>query len=579
MPRRRQVTLVEATPRDHERQVATGPVWFGAADRPQLGWLTRPTTGGGRSGVVVAPPAGYEYWCGHRTLRVLAERLARAGHSVLRIDNDGTGDSAGDQWEPDRISSWRGTLAAGVAELRRRGLDRITLIGVRLGANFVLQDGPALEAERVVAWLPLASGRRYVKELKLMSLAVPADADVLDPLGTRTLAGSVFSARTLQDLNRLSPADISAPPAGATLVVDDADGAADPILERLRAVGADVTHVALSGGEDAFRTPPEFAVVPHEVVESIGEWLGAEPPGDSPLSDLSDHTGQRQAMGWRGGQVTETVLRLPGRGHVAVLTEPASDGLDPDPTVLVLLNTGSEAHVGPGRAWVELSRDLALGGRRSIRVDYRGWGESPDAGPDPGRPYDESCEADTVAILDELRQLGYQRLAVCGLCASAWIALAVAAEARPDAVIALNPQMYWKRGDPVEIDFDQIRRRRADEIRRFEQGRRYRLWSLLDMVGHRDRVGRWLDELAGLGIQVHLVFAENDDGLVHLRSRLSRRVRRHCAAGALQVTEIPGVDHPMHRTWMRPRVAETFRELLRQIDAAPAPGSAARSAR
>lgn len=566
------MTVQEATREGQERRVATAPVWFGAPDRPQLGWLTHPQAGCGRSGVVIAPPVGYEYWCGHRTLRVLAEHLAGAGHCVLRVDYDGTGDSAGDQWDSGRVAAWRATLAAGVADLRRRGLDRITLVGARLGATFVLQDGAALQADRVVAWLPLASGRRYVKELKLMSQAVPPEADLCHPPGTRTFAGSVFTLETLEDLARLPAAGSSAPPAAATLIVDDPGGSGGAVADRLRAAGTDVTELILGGGEEAFRTPPEFAVVPDEVVGAIVEWMGREPSVGGTASDLPDATGHRQVMPWRGGRIAEMVLRLPGGGHVGLLTEPAAE--PPDPTLLVLLNTGSEVHAGPGRAWVELARDLARGGRRSIRVDFRGWGESPDAGRAPGRPYDESCEADTVAIVRELRELGYERLAVCGLCASAWIALAAAAAARPDAVIALNPQMYWKRGDPVEIDFDQIRRRRAGEIRRFEQGRRAGLWTLLDLAGHRDRAGRWLDQLAGLGIPVHLVFADNDDGLIHLRSRLGRRLRRHCRSGALQVTEMPGVDHPMHMTWMRPRVVQTFAGLLGQIDAAaPAAGA------
>ena len=71
-------------------------------------------------GVVIVPPVGYEYWSSHRTLRTLAERLAGQGCCALRFDFDGTGDSAGDQWDPgpgaglaERASIMRPTPCAG----------------------------------------------------------------------------------------------------------------------------------------------------------------------------------------------------------------------------------------------------------------------------------------------------------------------------------------------------------------------------------------------------------------------------------------------------------------------------------
>lgn len=59
-----------------------------------MGWLHVPPGGCSESGVLVLPPVGYQYWTSHRTLRVVAERLAAAGHLALRLDYDGTGDSS-----------------------------------------------------------------------------------------------------------------------------------------------------------------------------------------------------------------------------------------------------------------------------------------------------------------------------------------------------------------------------------------------------------------------------------------------------------------------------------------------------
>ena len=238
----------------------------------------------------------------------------------------------------------------------------------------------------------------------------------------------------------------------------------------------------------------------------------------------------------------------------------------PRATTLVLLNPGSETHVGPGRAWVEYARDLALDGWRTVRVDFLGWGESPDAGRAPGKPYDAACVPDTLAIVRALREFGHERIAIGGLCASAWIALDAARHGDVDGVIAINPQLYWRQGDPVEIDWDLIRARRVAEIRQIERGGRVHLWSALDRLGARARAGRWLDELAAGEARIELVFAERDDGLVYLEQRFGRRLARLRESGRIGVQELSDVDHPMHLTWMRPLIVAALSDAMKRID-------------
>jgi pimeloyl-ACP methyl ester carboxylesterase len=557
-------TLQTGPARSDVHNLDTDAIWFGDAGRPQLGWLSRPAAGVGASGIVIAPPVGYEYWCSHRALRALAERLALAGHAVLRIDYDGTGDSSGDQWEPARVAAWQRTLADAAAELRRLGAEQITLAGARLGGTFALLGGRELGAAKIITWLPVASGRRYAKELKLLSTPVPDGGDPAAQPGAIAVSGNVFSPETIKDLQGLRIEAVTEAPAPVTLIVDDAPAASVSVIEHLRSLGVSVDQVSVDGAEEALHTPPEFATVPDAVLSAICDWIGPDlSPDDRRTQVKATPTAEFE---WRGGRVTETVLRLGRQGQVAVLTSPV--GQVSHPTTLVLLNPGSETHVGPGRAWAEYARDLALTGRQTIRVDFLGWGESPDAGRAPGRPYDECGEEDTVEIVRALQAEGFERLAICGLCASAWIALRAVLHAPVAGVIALNPQLYWKRGDPVNIDWDLIRSLRAAEIRRVELGARYGLWSLIDAFGHRSRTARWLDDLAATGKPVKLLFAEGDDGLIYINARLRRRAERVERRGLVTIEELPGVDHPMHRTWMRPRVLAALSAALKEIDAA-----------
>ena len=138
-----------------------------------MSWLTAPVGSSSSVGVVIVPPIGYEYWSSHRTLRTLAERLAGHGCCALRFDFDGTGDSAGDQWDPTRVRAWQNGVDDADDALRRWGVTTLVLVGLRVGGTFALMQGAALHADAVVAWAPVVRGRRYVSELKLLGLPVP----------------------------------------------------------------------------------------------------------------------------------------------------------------------------------------------------------------------------------------------------------------------------------------------------------------------------------------------------------------------------------------------------------------------
>lgn len=554
--------------------VRTSGVWFGETERLQLGWLTEPTDRSTTSAVVIAPPVGYPYICAYRTLRVIAERLAAQGHAVLRVDYDGTGDSAGDQWDPDRLAAWRATLQAGVGALRAVGMETITLAGARLGATFALLDGAELRADAVIAWAPVPSGRRLVKELRMMSTAVPEQQ--AREAGTLVSGGNVFSAQTLDAIRGLSLDRLDAAPAARVLLVGG-PGTHDATAESLTALGAEVRCAEIAGGETALETPPEYGMVPLEIVEAICGFAGdAAAPVDAPGVQRASpgegppaFTAGRIRMSWRGGVVEEEVLTLEPHGHVAVLTEPASVP-DGDPATLVFLNSGSEPHTGPGRCWVEYARDLARCGHRVVRVDWRAWGESPDDGRAPGRPYADGTVEDTAAIVDALHARGYTQIVLSGLCSSAWIALRALSESAATGAIVFNPHLFWEPGLPFIIDADAAARRYAEMFGNSADGLRPWLWSALDAIGLRPFAGRFLDRIAATGKPVTLIFAEEDLGIRYLRDRLKRRTRHVTRRNQITVREIAEIDHPMYRAWLRPRIVAALNQALSTINAASA---------
>jgi len=529
-----------------------------------MGWLTQPGSGTGTVGVAIVPPLGYEYWTSHRALRTLAERLASQGCSVLRFDLDGTADSAGGPADPDRLAAWQASVGVATGFLRGIGSMSVVVVGVRIGGTLALLEGEAAGAERVVAWAPVARGKSYVRELQLLSTPIPEGSGLADLDGGIAHAGSAFSRETLADLRAIDLTTLVAAPAPRILVVDRDDRpTSDALIERLRSLGVTPDHLVLSGTAVALDRPVEYADVPDQVVQAICTWVGPSTPSE----DAVDPETVGRTM-WRDRDITEEVVRLgPGR-LVGIDTEPTL----PRRATIVWVNSGSEPHVGPGRAWVEFARALGAAGYASVRLDFSGWGESPDDGHAPGRPYDAHCVDEVVATVDALRERGHRQIVVAGLCAGAWVGLRTALTGRLDGVIAINPQLYWQPGDPVEADLvTETRVRRQGEIRRIAWIRRTGLWSVLDALGIRHPAAVWLRRLDSSGCPVLTVFADGDDGIEFLESRVGRTWARVLRRGTITSTEIPDIDHPMHRTWRRGTVVD---ELRRWLDALPPAGAA-----
>ncbi len=534
--------------------------WFGPAGRPLLGWLSADEATARSSGVVILPPVGYQYWSSYRTLRVLAERLAGDGHVVLRVDYDGTGDSAGDQWDGERLAGWRRSAVLAARELAALGCETVSLVGVRLGGTIALLEAAGLGARSVVAWAPATSGRRHLRETRLLSAPVPEGRAPRGQEGAMVAAGTVFTSPTQDALAGLDLTSLDERPAARVLVVEGDAGASRRTVQRLRELGAVVDHELLAGGELALEEPAEYATVPDAIVEAVRSWIGPAAGGRVEVGAARAAT----RLEWDGAAIEEEVVALGDAGLIGVLSRPS--GGAGDRPIAVFVNSGSEPHIGPGRAWVEYARGLAASGWPALRVDFSGWGESPDRGHAPGRPYDAHCERELLEIAAALRPLGHERVVPVGLCAGAWVALRAALRAPPAGVVALNPQLYWVPGDPVEATMAETRARRARERAREARGARWGWWTLLDLAGRRPWAGRWLDDLRATGVPILLLFAEGDDGLEYLRARMGRRLRRATRAN-VRVEEVAEIDHSMHRTWLRGRILEAVRGQLERVAA------------
>lgn len=117
--------------------------------------------------VVLCNPFGEEASRAHRSYRVLATQLERAGFPVLRFDYSGTGDSLGDSVGVT-MAGWLSDIGVASDHLRKAsGASRICLVGLRLGATLAMLASARgdLSPRHLLMWDPVVDGSAYLREL------------------------------------------------------------------------------------------------------------------------------------------------------------------------------------------------------------------------------------------------------------------------------------------------------------------------------------------------------------------------------------------------------------------------------
>lgn len=388
--------------------------WFGPPDRPLAGWLHVPDDGRARAGVVVCPPLGLEYVPSHRAMRLTAEMLADRGFVALRIDYDGTGDSAGGPDDPDRVASLLASIGHAVAEVRAVTPGApVALIGLRMGATLAAawatsEAAVALLPTALVLWDPCRSGRTFLRQQRSLGLLAgchdPGDGGIDAP-------GFHYTPAAVADLGRLDLAAVPEVPVAHVLVLSRPEATGTPLLPAM--AGADRDTV--TGMPEMLDVPSPSALVATAAVERIVGWLD----DTLPTSTVAVRArGRAEAL--VAPAVVERHLRVGPLGLAAVETRPATG--TPRPRTVLLLNNAAEHHIGPVRIWTELARAWAAEGVRSLRFDLPGIGDSPTR---PGEvddliytPYDREDVLDVVST----GVVGAGPVLV-GLCSGAHLAL------------------------------------------------------------------------------------------------------------------------------------------------------------
>jgi alpha-beta hydrolase superfamily lysophospholipase len=416
--------------------MSSSPFWFGPPTAPLFGWLAVPSGYRARGGVVICPAVGDEGRRTHRTLRSLAEKLEEAGFVVLRFDHMGTGDSAGSLSDIDGTTTWIAGVQAAVDVVRNTGTGFVGGVGMRLGSTILSQAVARgqVSFDALVLWDPCLSGRDFLREQQILQASLVSHP-ISDDTGQET-PGYLFPGHLAEDLRRFEMAVLRSGDGlpERTLVLTRPERRSSKLRTRLP--DPTVEWATAEGQPALLDVPPLSSVVPTATVSLISGWLSSiAPSNDRPLHPVRgsntmtmvDHDGQ---------VITERIVELPPIGLFGITTEPNHAAHGP---WIIFLNVATEHHIGPGRAWVDLSRAWAARGLRSLRFDLSGIGDSPaHDGEASDVNYARQWLDDVPAVIRSISPEDPSNVVLIGLCSGGYSALEAGISVHARAVCTIN---------------------------------------------------------------------------------------------------------------------------------------------
>jgi pimeloyl-ACP methyl ester carboxylesterase len=565
-------------------QVRRTPFYLESKGQPLFAWLhgaeAAPTSG---HGVVICPPLGCEQVHSHRSLRHLADALARAGLTVLRFDYHGTGDSAGADEDGDRLATWLANIRDALAWLRQRLGGAVSLFGLRLGASLALEVACDEPVDSLILWAPVP-GRAFVREMKALTMTGAAGRPQSASPEDIETAGFTFTRQTADALSGLDL--LKCRPRCRRILLASPEGApaSTRLLDHLSSNGCLTTQIALTGYAELF-VEPHHTVVPRQAIDQTVDWLLADAVPAQPGAAVSPSALSLPAEAvLQPSGARERPVSIGPQQLFGIVTQPAA-GAAPDLPMVVLLNAGSVYRIGPGRLHVHLARRVAALGFPCLRLDLEGLGDSVTASTlRENDPYPETTFRDVAATLRHVQsQFGVKRVILMGLCSGAYAALHSAVSFRDPALvesILINLQnFYWQDGmsldDPPEVPVATFHYYMSAAmqpgkwlrlltgrskigiagalrllVQRWRMGRERRTEAPVaqtehDLPGHPPPgdLSLALDRAAGAGRHLTFVYSREDPGWSILTFHARRKVRVLRRAGKMDVLFIDGADH------------------------------------
>jgi pimeloyl-ACP methyl ester carboxylesterase len=482
------------------------------------------------------------------------------------------------------LGPWTAAVADSADWLRAQtGAERVAVIGIGLGGLVAAHAaGTGAAIDDLVLWAVNARGKRLLRELRafasLNSDLDPEDqpddgedepqAELPPPQddGGLAVGGFLIADATVAELEALDlDADPFDAPEGRRALLLGRDGILPDkrLTERLERAGLAVS-AADGDGYGSMMNHPQQAQPPLAAFAAVASWIAeAEAPASTPSP--APGIAETFDVNHGGARIVETPLSFPVEsGDLYGVLARCEDVPDAGFTA-VLLNAGALRRIGPGRLWVELSRDWARRGIPTLRLDLEGLGDA-DGGicpyEDTGDLYVDRLVDQTLAVTDQLAERGLPpRFILGGLCSGAyWAFHGALRDPRVEVALLLNPRALY-----FDNRLDEVRTaRRAREVTKAGAWKKVASGSVTparaarilraaataplharaDKRTHQDRrqkVDAALDTLDETGKRILFLFGENEP--LYDEMLADGQIERLERAPGMHLERIPGRDH------------------------------------
>lgn len=399
-----------------------------------------------KEGVVFFPAYGVEDLATRHSLALLADRLAAAGHPVLRFDPPGCGDSLGNWDDTATLPAWIDAGEQAVETLRQAsGATSTGLLGLRLGGLVACLLAERLQAagqppSSLTLLAPVLDGRQHMREWRALSAGA-------SPL---TIAGFPISEALRQAVAGITPGQFATPPAPRIFLGIPGTARYLSELETQWRQSADL-HAEPYPELAEHIGNPTMSRAPAEMFSRLLAWFGEAPP--------SQPTGQPKTpecalpASLTGDCFVEQGELLAGaNGLAGIWCSPSRKAAR---AIVVFCNAGRNPHIGWARSSVSHARRLAGHGIASLRFDLAGLGDSPPPAEQPAELlYSKVGIPQLRAALDAVEARFGETVPVCllGACSGGYLAFHEAVDdARVSALVLVNVQRFiWQEGTSLQ---------------------------------------------------------------------------------------------------------------------------------
>ena len=487
-------------------------------------------------GVLILPGISHEEPSVLTGIPEIGCQMAARGFLAASIDFAGDGHDIDDAIDSQFTQRWTAQIVAAIGFLRQCGATRIVILATRLAAILALKVTETEDIDAVVTWSPIFSGRRYVRELRMIASAetnAPPDSSGSLLVGTYRI--TVPMRREIESLELKT---VQHSTAKRILYVESPDRSIDEAsVKRLEALGAEVDQHVAEDTREWLSVNYLDTRAPAASARAVAEWLHRHlTSSDDQIMACRPELPKSTEFAYEGQALRETFVDVGALRLNGVITEALALTAGSSPILFL-------ESVGPGRTFVTAARRLATQGRQVLRFDLAGHRTSP-LRPDQKEidVYGPTGLEDVRLAVEHLKTISAQPIVIVGYCARAWASLVCPPVSGVGGIAAIN----------VYLSIGYRKSAARSPASSFNQGP-LSVWFNRWVKRVRDRLDRsrflagpaisWIKAHRKAGVKLGFFYDSRDSCYLYWDTVIAGSFASDLAAGGIQVHKYDHLGH------------------------------------